>query len=139
MAPRDWLSPRRVLRQLPYLKYLMVGAFCSLLGMLMQAIGVLVFGAHYALSTVIAFLILLPLSFYIHKKVTFETRGRLPPSRFVLYTLQWTAMLGVNIGLLALLVDLMHIHVGLAIPLVTLLIHVVTYLFSRSYVFKEGN
>lgn len=139
MAPRAWMSPRALLQQWPYLKYLMVGAFCSLLGMLMQGIGVMLFGAHYALSTVIAFLILLPLSFYIHKKVSFQTRGPIAPRRFVLYTLQWTLMLGVNIGLLALLVDLMHVHVGLAIPLVTLFIHVITYLYSRSYVFKEGD
>jgi putative flippase GtrA len=128
-----------LLGRLPSLKYLMVGAFCALLGILMQGIGVLVFGAHYALATVIAFLILLPLSFYIHKKVTFQTRGPFSLRRFVLYTLQWTLMLGVNIGLLALFVDLMHFHVGLAIPLVTLIIHVITYLYSRSYVFKEDD
>lgn len=126
-----------LLDKLPSLKYLMVGAFCALLGILMQAIGVLVFGAHYALSTVVAFLILLPLSFYIHKKVTFQTPGPLSLKRFALYTLQWTLMLLVNIGLLALFVDLLHLHVGLAIPLVTLIIHMITYLYSRSYIFKE--
>jgi putative flippase GtrA len=127
-----------LLRHLPSLRYLMVGAFCALLGILMQAIGVLVFGAHYALSTVVAFLILLPLSFYIHKTVTFQTQGPLSPKRFLLYTLQWSAMLVVNIGLLALFVDVLHLHVGLAIPLVTLIIHVITFLYSRSYVFREG-
>lgn len=131
------MSPAALWHRLPSLKYLMVGAFCALLNLLMQYTGALLFGAHYALTTLVAFLILVPLSFFIHKKVTFRSEGKLSWRRFALYTIQWTVLLGANIVLLALLIDLLHVPVVVAIALATLLTHVVSYLYSRSYVFQQ--
>ncbi len=130
------MSPGELLRQLPSLKYLMVGAFCALLNLAIQNVAVLVFGAHYALASLLSFLVLVPLSFYIHKKFTFGTQASLSAKRFALYTVQWTVLLFVNILLLALFVDLLHLHVSVAILLVAIIIHVLSYLYSRSYVFK---
>lgn len=130
------MPPAALLRQLPSLKYLMVGAFCAALNLVIQNAAVLLFGAHYAVASVLSFVILVPLSFFIHKNVTFRTEGSLSARRFVLYTVQWTVLLLVNIMLLALFVDLLQLHVSLAILLVALIIHVLSYLYSRSYVFK---
>jgi putative flippase GtrA len=130
------MTPAELLRQLPSLKYLMVGAFCAVLNLVIQNAAVLLFGAHYAVASALSFVILVPLSFFIHKKVTFRTEGSLSARRFVLYTVQWTVLLLVNIMLLALFVDLLQLHVSLAILLVALIIHVLSYLYSRSYVFK---
>jgi putative flippase GtrA len=129
------MSPGEFLRRLPSLKYLMVGAFCALLNLAIQNAAVLVFGAHYAVASLLSFLILVPLSFYLHKKFTFVSKTSLSAKRFMLYTVQWTVLLFVNIMLLALFVDLLHLHISLAILLVAIIIHVLSYLYSRSYVF----
>lgn len=131
-------SPAALLHKLPRLKYLMVGAFCALLNLVLQNGFVFVVGAtHYALASLFAFVILVPLSFYLHKKVTFPTSGPLPAMRFVLYTAQWTVMLFVNILLLALFVDLLHVNVNLAIVLVAVIIHLLSYAYTRGYVFHH--
>jgi putative flippase GtrA len=132
------ISPLALLRRLPSLKYLMVGGFCALLNLLIQNTAVLVFGAHYVVASLLSFAVLTPLSFFIHKSVTFQTRGRLPAKRFVLYTLQWTVLLGVNLVLMALFVDLLHVNVSVAIVLVALLLHALGYLYSRRFVFREA-
>ena len=131
------ISLATLLRNLPSLKYLMVGAFCALLNIVMQSVFMLVFGAHYALSTGIAFVILLPLSFFLHKKVTFQTRGAWSPSRFALYTLQWLVLLAANMALLGLFVDVMRLHATVGLVLVTLISHIISFLYSRRFVFQE--
>ena len=129
------MSPGEFLRQLPSLKYLMVGAFCALLNLAIQNAAVLILGAHYAIASLLSFLVLVPLSFYLHKKFTFVSKAKLSAKRFMLYTVQWTVLLFVNIMLLALFIDVLRLHVSLAILLVAIIIHVLSYLYSRSYVF----
>lgn len=133
------ISPAGLLRRLPSFKYLMVGAFCALLNLLIQYTAVELLGAHYVVGILLAFLILVPLSFFIHKNVTFRTEGQLSWRRFTLYTTQWIVVLGLNILLLALFIDLLHISFIPATVLVTLISTVLSYGYSRSYVFQQAS
>lgn len=128
-------APARLLRQLPSLRYLMVGALCLLLNLAIMNVAVLLLDIHYAVACMIAFVILVPLSFFLHKEVTFKTQSPLSLKRFALYTLQWGWLHGLNLALLAVLVDLLHLHVSAAIVLVALITHVFGFLYSRRYVF----
>jgi putative flippase GtrA len=123
-------------QQWPRLKYLMVGAFCALLNLIIQNTAVLVFGAHYVVAILLSFVTLVPLSFFIHKKFTFETSTSLSFKRFLMYTVQWGVLLVFNILLLALFVDVLHVHVSLSILLVAIILHIPSYLFSRGRVFS---
>ena len=116
----------------------MVGAFCALLNLLIQFTAVQLCGAHYGVGVVLSFLVLVPLSFIIHKNVTFRTEGKLSWRRFTLYTTQWTVLLVLNIMLLALFVDLLRMPFTPAMLLVAGIGTVLSYGFSRSYVFQQA-
>lgn len=117
----------------------MVGAFCALLNLLIQYTAVQLCGAHYAVGIVLSFLVLVPLSFVIHKNVTFRTEGKLSWRRFTLYTTQWIVLLALNIALMALFVDRLHLAFLPAMLLVALISTVLSYGYSRSYVFQQGS
>ena len=125
--------------RLPSLKYLMVGALCALLNLLVQFTAVQLCGAHYAVGIVLSFLILVPLSFFIHKNVTFRTEGKLSWRRFTLYATQWTVLLVLNILLMALCVDLLDMPYNPAMVLVAGIGTVLSYGYSRSYVFQQAS
>lgn len=131
------MSAAALWRRLPSLKYLMVGAFCALLNLLMQYTAVQVLGAHYAVGILLAFVVLVPLSFFIHKNVTFRTEGKLSWRRFALYTTQWLVVLVLNILLMALFIDVLHLPYIPAMLLVTVISTLLTYSYSRSYVFQQ--
>jgi putative flippase GtrA len=130
--------PARLREQWPRLKYLMVGAFCALLNLLIQNVAVLVFGAHYVVASLLSFAILTPLSYLLHKKLTFEQHAALPARRFIRYTAQWTVLLMLNFLLLALFIDVLHLHVSIAFVLVALVLHVLSYWYARSFVFHDA-
>lgn len=132
------ISPAALLQRLPALKYLMVGAFCALLNLIIQYTAVQLCGAHYAVGIALSFLILVPLSFFIHKNVTFRSDGKLSWRRFTLYTTQWVVLLAINIALLALLVDLLQMPYTPAMVLAALIGTALSYSFSRSYVFQQA-
>jgi putative flippase GtrA len=131
------ISPVAMLERLPSLKYLMVGAFCALLNLLIQYAAVALFGAHYAVGILLSFLILVPLSFCIHKNVTFRTEGKLSWRRFCLYTTQWIVLLVLNIFMLGVFVELLHLPYPLAMVLAALIGTLLSYRYSRSYVFQQ--
>lgn len=132
------ISPAALWRSLPSLKYLMVGAFCALLNVVIQYTAVQVFGLHYVVGNLLAFVVLVPLSFFIHKNVTFRTEGALSWRRFVLYATQWIVLFLMNLSLLALFVDLLHIPYNPALVLVTIIGTVLSYGYSRSFVFQAS-
>jgi putative flippase GtrA len=130
------MSLAALLSRLPSPKYLMVGAFCALLNLLIQYTAVQLLGLHYIAGILLSFLVLVPLSFVIHKNVTFRTDGKLSWRRFALYSMQWIVMLAINILLLALFVDLLHVPFSPSMILVTGITTVLSYGYSRHYVFQ---
>lgn len=120
----------------PSLKYVMVGALCACLNVLIQSGATLIFKSHYVTANLVSFVVLVPVSYLLHKKITFRCTTGLPPSRFLIYSAQWLSMLLLNLALLAILVDVLGIQIGVAILLATLILHIVGFLISRAFVFK---
>jgi putative flippase GtrA len=133
------ISAAALLSRLPSLKYLMVGAFCALVNLMIQYTAVQLLGLHYIGGILLAFTVLVPLSFFIHKNVTFRTDGKFSWRRFALYAMQWIVVLGINIVLLALFVDLLHMPFSPAMILVTGISTVLSYGYSRHYVFQPSS
>lgn len=120
------------------LRYLMVGAFCALLNLLIQNGAVLLLGFNYVAANLVSFLILVPLSYALHATITFNQQERQSLAALARYALQCTALLGVNIVLMALLVEMLGLDINLAICVATVLLHVLGYLSSRHLVFGRA-
>lgn len=117
------------------LRYMMVGLFCAGLNFLIQNGVVLILGFNYVAASLISFLILTPLAYALHATITFKQMERQSLAALARYALQCTAMLGVNILLMALLVDVLGLNINLAICVATVLLHVIGYLSTRHFVF----
>lgn len=120
------------------LRYLMVGFFCAVLNLLIQNGAVLILGLNYVAANLLSFVILVPLSYFLHAAITFNQKERQSLASFARYALQCTAMLGVNILLMALLVEALGLNINLAICVATVLLHVLGYLSTRYFVFGRA-
>lgn len=126
----------QALERLPSLKFLMVGAFCALLNLLIQYAAVELLGLHYTAGILLSFAVLLPLSFVLHKNMTFRVQGALSWHRFALYAAQWLVLLALNIGVMAVLLDVLHLPYVVALVLGTMIGTVFSYGSSRRFVFQ---
>lgn len=120
------------------LRYMMVGLFCAGLNFLIQNGVVLIPGFGYVAASLISFMILTPLSYALHATITFNQKQRQSLASFARYALQCTAMLGANILLMALLVEVLGLNINLAICVATVLLHVLGYLSTRYFVFGRA-
>lgn len=125
----------QALERLPSLKFLMVGAFCALLNVVIQYVSVELLGLHYVAGILLSFAVLVPLSFVLHKNMTFRVQGKLSWQRFALYTAQWIVMLALNIAVMALLLEMLHLPYAVALALGTLIGTALSYGASR-FVFR---
>lgn len=117
---------------------MMVGLFCAGLNFLIQNGVVLIPGFGYVAASLISFMILTPLSYALHATITFNQKQRQSLASFARYALQCTAMLGANILLMALLVEVLGLNINLAICVATVLLHVLGYLSTRYFVFGRA-
>jgi len=120
------------------LRYLVVGLFCAVLNLLIQNGAVLILGFNYVAANLLSFTILVPLSYALHAAITFQQRERQSLAALARYALQCTALLGVNILLMTLLVEVLGLNINLAICVATVLLHVLGYLSSRHFVFGRA-
>jgi putative flippase GtrA len=120
------------------LRYLMVGACCALLNLLIQNGAILILGFNYVTAALTSFLILTPLSYALHATITFNQKERQSLASFARYALQCVALLGANILLMALLVEVLGLHINLAICVATVMLHVIGYLSTRYFVFGRA-
>lgn len=120
------------------LRYLMVGLGCAALNLVIQNGAVLLLGFNYVAANLLSFLILVPLSFALHAIITFDQKERQSLAAFARYALQCTALLGVNIVLMMLLVEVLALNINVAICVATALLHVLGYLSARHFVFGRA-
>ncbi|MEP7040442.1 MAG: GtrA family protein [Chloroflexota bacterium] len=98
-------------------RYLAVGATCAVLNSLIL-IGLDRVGIHYAVSSLIAFVVVVSVGYSLHSWFTFRVRRGL--STFALYAMALAANYPLQVLTLYLLVDLLRLPIVVASPISTL-------------------
>ena len=118
-----------------FLSYAMVGGACALLNLAALWILTTLLGLHYLLSTLIAFLGLTPLGFWLQKLVTFRTPRAHAPIEWPRYFTAMGSSLAANLTLMYVLVTLLGIWYLLASVIVTVLFLVGNFLINDRWSF----
>lgn len=116
--------------------FVLVGSLC--LGMNTLALWTLTsgLGIHYLLSTVIAFLAITPLGFFLNKVLTFRTRREYAPIELPRYFTAMAASVAANIALMYLLVSMLGMWYLAASVLVAIALVSVNFLTSDLWSFR---
>ncbi|AOK53144.1 GtrA family protein [Burkholderia stagnalis] len=115
-----------------------VGALCAAMNLAILYVGTGIFGLHYLLSCVWSFGILAPLSYVLHKRISFRGDDPNSAAQFMRYVASLLTSTFMNVGLLALLANVFHIHYLLAAVLSTALSFLCGYVYQSSRVFCRG-
>jgi putative flippase GtrA len=120
---------------LKFLSYAMVGGACALLNLVALWVLTTVLGLHYLLSTLIAFLALTPVGFWLQKLVTFRTPRADAPIEWPRYFTAMGSSLAANLTLMYVLVSLMGVWYLLASVIVTVLFLIGNFLINDRWSF----
>ena len=118
-----------------FLTYAAVGGIVALLNLAALWLLTSVFGVHYLLSTLIAFLALTPAAFWMQKLATFRTPRERAPVEWPRYFATMGASLAANLGLMYLLVSLLGLWYLAASVVVTALFLVANFLVNDRWSF----
>ena len=118
-----------------FLSYAMVGAICA--GLNLAALWLLTseLGLHYLLSTLLAFITLTPMGFWLQKLVTFRTPRAAAPIEWPRYFATMGSSLAANLALMYLLVSVLGIWYLAASVLVTVLLLAGNFLVNDRWSF----
>ena len=100
-------------------KYTLIGLVCAVSNYVIMLLNDAA-GGHYLLGTIIAFVLVTPLAYYLHSSFTFEEP--LGSKAFVRFVLGAASSYPVAAGLLALLCSGLHLSVAVAFPIVAVAI-----------------
>jgi putative flippase GtrA len=92
-------------------------------------------GMHYLLSTLISFLVLTPLAFWLQKLVTFRTPRERAPVEWPRYFLTMGTSLAANLALMYVLVSLLGVWYLAASVVVTVLFLIGNFLVNAHWSF----
>lgn len=124
-APRlPWLRPERSRG----LRYLLVGAACAGLHNVV-VIATDRAGFHYAWATVVAFVAVTPVAFWLHSRFTF--RAALSWRKLGTFAAGIAAAFPLSLGAMALLCSGLHLTVPLAAPIATVVLLAWNYVSAR--------
>ncbi|HOF28238.1 MAG: GtrA family protein [Anaerolineaceae bacterium] len=113
-------------------RFFVIGAVNTLFSYLIYA-GAILIGMHYTLATLISTVLGIIFNFFTTGKVVFRSlEGR----RFFLFMLVYAVTYVVNILLLRLLVDVIHINKLIAGALVTLPVALLSYYLNARWTFR---
>ena len=113
-------------------RFFVIGAVNTLFSYLIYA-GAILIGMHYTLATLISTVLGIIFNFFTTGKVVFRSlEGR----RFFLFVLVYAVTYVVNILLLRLLVDVIHINKLIAGALVTLPVALLSYYLNARWTFR---
>jgi len=118
-----------------FLSYAMVGGICA--GLNLAALWLLTskLGLHYLLSTLLAFITLTPMGFWLQKLVTFRTPRAAAPIEWPRYFATMGSSLAANLALMYLLVSVLGIWYLAASVLVTALLLAGNFLVNDRWSF----
>ena len=94
-------------------------------------------GMHYLLSTLISFLVLTPLAFWLQKLVTFRTPRERAPIEWPRYLLTMGTSLAANLALMYVLVSLIGLWYLAASVVVTVLFLIGNFLVNDRWSFAS--
>jgi len=129
------LSDLRARRGRQVTSYLVIGATCAALYLLMCSVLIDGLGINKALSSVIAYLLVLPVSFFANRSHTFRSRGSIP-----IQALRFTMVHAFNIALSAGLMQLsvaMGWHYAVGALLASASAPILTFLLLDRWAFRD--
>jgi putative flippase GtrA len=116
----------------------MVGGACTVLNLAALWLLTSVFGVHYLVSTMVSFLTLTPLGFWLQKLVTFRTPRAAAGVEWPRYFATMGSSFAANLGLMYLLVTLLGIWYLAASLIVTLLLFATNFLVNDRWSFARA-
>ena len=120
-----------------FLTYAVIGGSCALLNLAVLWLLTSVLDLHYLVSTLIAFLALTPVGFWLQKLVTFRTPLATAPFEWPRYFLTMGSSLAANLGLMYLLVSLLGVWYLAASIAVSLFFLVANFLVNSYWSFAR--
>jgi len=132
-----WIKHEEIIR------YIIVGGITTALNYGVYAVAFLLLQgvpADYQIANTIAFVVAVVFAYIANKKAVFhsKTSGALDTAREAgSFFLMRLVSYGVEIGLMALMVEVLHINELLAKLPVNVLIVVLNYIFSKLYIFRK--
>ena len=120
-----------------FLTYATVGAVCALLNLAVLWLLTSVLGLHYLISTMISFLTLTPVGFWLQKLVTFRTPVSAAPFEWPRYFVTMGTTFAANLALMYLLVSLLDLWYLAASVVVTLLLLAGNFLVNSLWSFAR--
>jgi putative flippase GtrA len=120
-----------------FLTYAIVGAGCTLLNLAVLWLLTSVLGVHYLVSTMISFLTLTPVGFWLQKFVTFRTPRAAAGFEWPRYFVTMGSSFAANLTLMYLLVSLLGIWYLAASVAVTLLLLAANFLVNNRWSFAR--
>jgi putative flippase GtrA len=118
-----------------FLSYAAIGGVIALLNLAALWLLTSIAGLHYLLSTLIAFLALTPLAFWLQKLVTFRTPRERAPVEWPRYFATMGTSLAANLGLMYVLVTLLGLWYLAASVVVTGLFLAANFLVNERWSF----
>jgi putative flippase GtrA len=115
--------------------YAMVGGACALLNLAVLWLLTSGFGIHYLVSTMIAFLTLTPVGFWLQKLVTFRTPRTAAGVEWPRYFATMGSSFAANLGLMYVLVSLLGLWYLAASVVVTLLLLATNFVINDRWSF----
>jgi putative flippase GtrA len=118
-----------------FVAYAMVGGACALLNLAVLWLLTSEFGLHYLVSTMIAFLTLTPVGFWLQKLVTFRTPRTAAGVEWPRYFATMGSSFAANLGLMYVLVSLLGLWYLAASVVVTLLLLATNFVINDRWSF----
>jgi putative flippase GtrA len=118
-----------------FVAYAMVGGACALLNLAVLWLLTSGFGIHYLVSTMIAFLTLTPVGFWLQKLVTFRTPRTAAGVEWPRYFATMGSSFAANLGLMYVLVSLLGLWYLAASVVVTLLLLATNFVINDRWSF----
>jgi putative flippase GtrA len=118
-----------------FMTYAVVGGTCTLLNLAVLWLLTSVLGLHYLVSTMISFMTLTPMGFWLQKLVTFRTPRAAARVEWPRYFVTMGSSFAANLGLMYLLVSLLGLWYLAASLVVTLLLLATNFLVNDRWSF----
>jgi putative flippase GtrA len=118
-----------------FMTYAVVGGSCTLLNLAVLWLLTSVLGLHYLMSTMISFITLTPVGFWLQKLVTFRTPHTAAGVEWPRYFVTMGSSFAANLGLMYLLVSLVGLWYLAASLLVTLVLLATNFLVNDRWSF----
>ena len=126
-----------VRRHTQFIRFVIAGSFALAVNLVALYTLTDIFGVYYLISTVLAFLVALSVSFMLQKFWTFQdhSHDRLH-AQIPIYAVMQTTNVTLNAALMYLFVEYLHIRYLFSQVLISLGLAAIVFFINRTYIFK---